>query len=112
MSREILDVCCSRGILRITGRTRIMQAEKNKQRKTRTTRKPFNPNMELEKLAVDARESGYRSYGAMQAARYVENSAFSVKKAAELKRRTGNYKTVRERLQTGEKQKGTGKRNA
>lgn len=60
--------------------------------------KTVRPNRDLDEAAVRARVSGFRSYGAMQAAQYAENSTFNIKESAEAKRVTGGYMTVRERL--------------
>lgn len=60
------------------------------------------PNRDLDEAAVKARVSGYRSYGAMQAAYYAENYTSNIKESAEEKRVTAGYMTVRDRLKIRE----------
>lgn len=66
--------------------------------------KTARPNRDLVEAAVEARTSGYRSYGAMQAAQYAENYTSNIKESAETKRATAGYMTVRERLKMREEQ--------
>lgn len=73
------------------------------------SRKTVRPNRELTEAAVQARENGYRSYGAMQAARYAGSYTSNIKEKAELKRRTDGYMTVRERMEIKGKQRNHGK---
>lgn len=67
-------------------------------------RKKIHPNRDLDEAAVRARTSGFRSYGAMQAAQYAENYTSNIKESAETKRVTAGYMTVRERLKIREEQ--------
>lgn len=66
--------------------------------------KKVRPNRALDEAAVKARVSGFRSYGAMQAAQYAEKYISNIKESAETKRVTAGYMTVRERLKIREEQ--------
>ena len=69
------------------------------------TKPKGHPNAELTAAAVAARTANYKSYGKMQAEEYARIYTSGIKQTIAQKRKTGEYRTVRERMAEKEKEK-------